>query len=157
VAIAQKLLNKIDLRLSYVGRLGSRGNRESVYQFVAADDGRDSIFKKWLNRELVSVTHNINVLTQVTDTTSPSILPTNDHCGGLDGRENPTDSWWQQVKSYTTLVMERVKDGVEAVKEFLSTLSSDERWGVMVAFEEAQPQLFGQLVAAASDWEHWMG
>ncbi|WP_322746152.1 plasmid replication protein, CyRepA1 family, partial [Nostoc sp. LEGE 06077] len=55
VAIAQKLLDKIDLRLSYVGRLGPRGKRECVYKFVAPGDGRDRIFKQWLSRELVSV------------------------------------------------------------------------------------------------------
>ncbi|MBD2439782.1 hypothetical protein [Nostoc sp. FACHB-110] len=53
--------------------------------------------------------------------------------------------------------MERVESGVEAAKEFLSTLSSDERWGVMVAFEEQEPVMFGQLVAAAPDWVNWMG
>ncbi|WP_308189193.1 hypothetical protein [Nostoc mirabile] len=45
IAIAQKLLEKIDLRLDYVGRLGSRENRECVYQFVPPDDERDSIFR----------------------------------------------------------------------------------------------------------------
>ncbi|RCJ41897.1 hypothetical protein A6770_35945 [Nostoc minutum NIES-26] len=57
--IAQKLLNKIDLRLSYVGRLGQRCKRECVYKFVGTDDGRDRIFSGWLNRELVSVTNNL--------------------------------------------------------------------------------------------------
>ncbi len=68
VAIAQKLLDKIDLRLSYIGRLGPKGKRECVYQFVPPDDERDSIFQKWLNRELVSVTNNIELTTQVADT-----------------------------------------------------------------------------------------
>ncbi|MEH2297582.1 MAG: hypothetical protein V7K88_00505 [Nostoc sp.] len=36
--IAQKLLEKIDLKLDYLGRLGSRDNRECVYRFVAPDD-----------------------------------------------------------------------------------------------------------------------
>ncbi|BBD63197.1 hypothetical protein NIES2109_60470 (plasmid) [Nostoc sp. HK-01] len=121
VGIAQKLLDKIDLRLSYMGRLGPRGNRESVYQFVASDDGRDSIFKKWLNRELVSVTSNIDLITLITDTTS---LPSNQDMGG---QENLSDSWWEQVKSYAAGFMERVKDGVGAVKEFLSTFTLDER------------------------------
>lgn len=78
VAIAQKLLNKFDLRLSYVGRLGPRGKRESVYQFVVPDDGRSCIFEKWLRRNeladktiancLVSVTNNIELQTRVSDT-----------------------------------------------------------------------------------------
>ncbi|MEH1823658.1 MAG: hypothetical protein V7L31_32070 [Nostoc sp.] len=38
IAIAQKLLAKIDLKLDYVGRLGKRENRECVYQFVPVDD-----------------------------------------------------------------------------------------------------------------------
>ncbi|WP_265276771.1 plasmid replication protein, CyRepA1 family [Nostoc sp. KVJ3] len=91
IAIAQKLLDKIDLRLSYIGRLGPRGKRECVYKFVTPNDGRDCIFKQWLSRELVSVSSNINVPTPITDTTS---LPSNEDMGG---QENPTDSWWQQV------------------------------------------------------------
>ncbi|MGF2037259.1 MAG: hypothetical protein RMZ43_018385 [Nostoc sp. CmiVER01] len=65
IAIAQKLLAKIDLKLDYVGRLGKRENRECVYRFVPVDDQRDSIFGQWLNRdelfqnELVSVRNNI--------------------------------------------------------------------------------------------------
>ncbi|MBD2479589.1 plasmid replication protein, CyRepA1 family [Anabaena sp. FACHB-83] len=147
VAIAQKLLNKIDLRLSYVGRLGPRGKRECVYKFVAADDGRSGIFSRWLSRELVSVTPNIDLTTSITDTTP---LPSNED---MEGQEA---SWWQQVKSYVAGLRERVESGVDAVKEFLSTLTLDERWGVMVAFEEAQPQLFSQLVAEAPDWVQWM-
>jgi len=151
IAIAQKLLSKIDLRLSYVGRLGPRGKRECVYKFVGADDGRDGIFKQWLNRELVSVNNNINVPTLITDTTP---LPSNQDMGG---QENSTDLWWQQVKSQTAKFMERVESGLEAAKEFLSTLTSDERWGVMVEFEEAQPEIFGELVAISPDWVQWMG
>jgi hypothetical protein len=54
IAIAQKLLEKINLRLSYIGRLGPRGHRECVYQFVPADDGRDFIFRQWLSRDEAS-------------------------------------------------------------------------------------------------------
>ncbi|MBD2302836.1 plasmid replication protein, CyRepA1 family [Nostoc sp. FACHB-190] len=151
VAIVQKLLGKIDLRLSYVGRLGERGKRECVYKFVGPDDGRDGIFEKWLNRELVSVTSNINVPTPITYTTP---LPSNQD---MEGQESSTDSWWRQVKSYAAGFMERVKDDVESIKEFLSTLTSDERWGVMLAFEEAQPEVFGELVAQAPEWVTWMG
>ncbi|MBD2255502.1 hypothetical protein [Nostoc parmelioides] len=75
----------------------------------------------------------------------------------MDGQENPCDSWWGQVKYYATLALERVTYGVKSLKEFLSTLSSDERWGVMMAIDEQQPQLFGQLVAQVPDWVAWMG
>ncbi|MBD2255861.1 hypothetical protein H6G14_32360 [Nostoc parmelioides FACHB-3921] len=166
IAIAQKLLGKIDLRLSYVGRLGSRSHRESVYKFVASDDGRDVIFKRWFGRdeqsncESVSVTKNIDITTPVVDTTPLSNLPTNQHEGhslGDGGEDNPVDSWWGQVKSYATLAMSRVTHGVDAVKQFLSTLNSDERWGVMMAIDEQEPQVFEQLVEAVPDWVTWMG
>ncbi|MBW4457550.1 MAG: hypothetical protein KME55_35590 [Nostoc indistinguendum CM1-VF10] len=80
IAIAQKLLAKIDLKLDYVGRLGKRENRECVYQFIAPDDQRDSIFEQWLNRdelfqnELVSVSNNISTITPVIDTQSQDTL-----------------------------------------------------------------------------------
>jgi hypothetical protein len=106
----------------------------------------------------VSVTNNINVPIQVGDTSSPYNLPTNgsNNLGDMNGQDNPIDLWWQQVKSYAALAMERLKNGVEAVKEFLSSLTTDERWGVMLAFEEAQPQMFSQLVAEAPNWVEWM-
>ncbi|ABA24784.1 conserved hypothetical protein (plasmid) [Trichormus variabilis ATCC 29413] len=75
----------------------------------------------------------------------------------MDGQDNLTDSWWGQVKSYATLAMSRVTHGVDAVKQFLSTLNSDERWGVMMAIDEQEPQVFEQLVEAVPDWVTWMG
>jgi hypothetical protein len=98
----------------------------------------------------VSVTPTIDLTTPITDTTS---LPSNQD---MEGQENSTHSWWQQVKCYAAGFMKCVESGVEAAKEFLSTLTSDERWGVMVAFEEAQPQMFGQLVAEVPGWIEWM-
>ncbi|MEH2071477.1 MAG: hypothetical protein V7K47_25560 [Nostoc sp.] len=41
-----------------------------MYKFVPPDDGRDAIFDSWLNRELVSVTNNIDLPIQVSDTSS---------------------------------------------------------------------------------------
>ncbi|MBD2505588.1 hypothetical protein H6G83_34205 [Anabaena azotica FACHB-119] len=75
----------------------------------------------------------------------------------MDGQENPSDLWWRQVKKYAQLAMERVTHGVDAVKQFLSTLSSDERWGVMVAIDQQEPQVFEELTAIAPDWGTWMG
>jgi hypothetical protein len=43
------------------------------------------------------------------------------------------------------------------VKELLSTLTSDQRWGVMLEFEEVESEKFGQLIASAPDWVEWMG
>jgi hypothetical protein len=91
---------------------------------------------------------------------APSNPPTNligdNNCGGMDGQQNPCDSWWGQVKYYATLAMERVALGVDAFRQFLSTLSSDERWGVMMAIDEQAPVMFEQLVAQVPDWVAWM-
>ncbi|MBD2492110.1 plasmid replication protein, CyRepA1 family [Aulosira sp. FACHB-615] len=89
---------------------------------------------------------------------TPPIIEDGSHnWEGVDGQENPTDSWWRQVKSYTARLIEQVEMGVDTVQEFFSTLTSDERWGVMVQMEENQPQMFSQLVAEAPDWVEWMG
>jgi hypothetical protein len=50
IAIIQKLLSQMGLKLTYVGRMGSRGQRERVYQFVEAQDGRDVIYQGWEKR-----------------------------------------------------------------------------------------------------------
>jgi hypothetical protein len=50
IAIIQKLLSKLGLKLTYVGRMGSREKRERVYQFLEAQDGRDVIYQQWQNR-----------------------------------------------------------------------------------------------------------
>lgn len=50
IAIIQKLLSKLGLKLTYVGRMGSRDNRERVYEFVKPKDGRDAIYQGWQSR-----------------------------------------------------------------------------------------------------------
>ncbi|MCG6138282.1 MAG: hypothetical protein MET45_27270 [Nostoc sp. LLA-1] len=67
------------------------------------------------------------------------------------------DSWWKRVKYYAQLVAHKVESGVEVVKQILSTLTSDQRWGVMLEFEEVCPEGFARLVADAPDWVEWMG
>lgn len=76
--------------------------------------------------------------------------------GGMDTEAKLSDSWWKRVKYYARLAIERVECGVDAVKELLSTLTIDERWGVMLEFEDAYPQKFAQLVADAPQWTEWM-
>ncbi|MBC1220771.1 hypothetical protein GNF10_33515 [Nostoc sp. UCD121] len=66
------------------------------------------------------------------------------------------DSWWKRVKYYAQLAIERVENGVDAVKELLSKLTSDERCGVMLEFEDASPDKFAQLLADAPHWVEWM-
>jgi hypothetical protein len=112
IAIAQKLLAKIDLKLDYVGRLGKRENRECVYQFVAPNDRRDSIFGQWLNRDeafsrdSMSVTNNIVLPTQGIDTTSQileKVVP------------NPQVQAWKGLKL-------KLQQGLDSAGRFYSEL-----------------------------------
>ncbi len=50
VAIIQKLLSKLGLKLTYVSRIGSRDKRERVYEFVPPKDGREVIYQGWEKR-----------------------------------------------------------------------------------------------------------
>lgn len=54
IAIAQKFLKKLGLKLSCIGRFGSRKHRERVYGFVPPQDERLVIFQGWLNRDEAS-------------------------------------------------------------------------------------------------------
>ena len=51
IKIAQKLLSLLGLKLTYIGRLGSREQRERVYVFELCNDGREEIFASWLQRD----------------------------------------------------------------------------------------------------------
>jgi hypothetical protein len=50
IAIVQNLLSKLGLKLTYVGRMGSREKRERVYQFIQPQDERDAVYQQWENR-----------------------------------------------------------------------------------------------------------
>ncbi len=54
IAIAQKLLGKLGLKLTFVGRFGSRGNQQRVYTFELPTDKRDNVMQKWLERDVVT-------------------------------------------------------------------------------------------------------
>jgi hypothetical protein len=111
-------------------------------------------------RSLLQCISNIDITSPVVDTSSLSTLPINQDEGhnlGDSGQDNTVDLWWQQVKSYATLAMERVAHGVDAVKQCLSTLTSDERSCVMMAIDEQEPQVFEKLTVIAPDWVTWMG
>ncbi|WP_431356849.1 plasmid replication protein, CyRepA1 family [Komarekiella delphini-convector] len=77
--------------------------------------------------------------------------------GGVAQDESLSNEWWKRVKYYTKLVAQKIDQGVGMIQELLSTLTSDERWGVMVEFEEVCPDGFAQLVASAPQWVAWMG
>ncbi|MBW4458126.1 MAG: hypothetical protein KME55_39020 [Nostoc indistinguendum CM1-VF10] len=70
----------------------------------------------------------------------------------MDTEAELSDSWWERVKYYAHLAIERVEHGIDTVKELLSTLTIDERWGVILKFEDIEPEKFGQLIAKAPDW-----
>ncbi|MBD2512809.1 hypothetical protein H6G91_37485 [Nostoc muscorum FACHB-395] len=140
VAIAQKLLAKIDLKLNYIGRLGKREKRECVYQFVAPDDQRDSIFGQWLNRdeglnrELVSVTNNIVLSTPVIDTTS-EILE--------EVVSSPQGQAWKGLKL-------KIQQGLDSAGSFYNELVS--KVGEAVGVADGEPywnRCLGQ-------WQVWV-
>ncbi|MHC5747918.1 MAG: plasmid replication protein, CyRepA1 family [Nostoc sp.] len=139
IAIAQKLLAKIDLKLDYIGRLGSRENRECVYRFVAPDDQRDSIFGQWLNRDeafsrdSVSVTNNIELQTPGIDTESLDIPQTLDE--GVQG--------WKGLKLKMHL-------GLDSAGRFYTELVS--KVGEAVGVADSQPYWNAYL----GQWQVWV-
>lgn len=143
MAIAQKLLAKIDLKLDYVGRLGKRENRECVYQFVALDDQRDSIFGQWLNRdeasysESVSVTNNIELQTLITGTISHDIPQT------LNQVESPAIQGWKGLKL-------KMRLGLDSVGKFYQQLVSKE--GEAVGIADGEPYWNAYL----GQWQVWV-
>ncbi len=143
VAIAQKLLAKIDLKLDYVGRLGKRENRECVYRFVAPNDERDSIFGQWLNRdelflsESVSVMNNISTTTPVIDTQSQDIPQT------LTPVESPVTQGWKGLKL-------KMRQGMDCAGSFYTELIST--IGSAVGVADGEPYWNGYL----GQWQVWV-
>jgi hypothetical protein len=143
IAIAQKLLAKIDLKLDYVGRLGKRENRECVYQFVAPDDQRDSIFGQWLNRDeafsrdSVSVSNNISTTTPVIDTTPQDIPQT------LTPVESSTVQGWKGLKL-------KLQQGLDSAGSFYQQLVST--IGEAVGVADGEPYWNGYL----GQWQVWV-
>ncbi|QFS51425.1 plasmid replication protein, CyRepA1 family [Nostoc sphaeroides] len=169
IAIAQKLLAKIDLKLDYVGRLGKRENRECVYQFVAPDDQRDSIFGQWLNRdelfsrESVSVTNNIVLSTPVIDTTSQLIPKNTDLVSATNNiditiqltdtsQSNPLSL--NQVESPVTLGWKGLKlklqQGLDSAGQFYTELVS--QVGNAIGVADGEPYWNGYL----GQWQVWV-
>ncbi|MBD2650011.1 hypothetical protein [Nostoc foliaceum] len=134
IAIAQKLLAKIDLKLNYVGRLGKRENRECVYRFVAPDDQRNSIFGQWLNRDeafsrdSVSVTNNIELQTPGIDTTSQILLE--------EVVSNPQGQAWKGLKL-------KLQQGLDSAGHFYSELVS--AVGAAIGVADGEPYWNGYL------------
>jgi hypothetical protein len=51
IKVVQKLLGKVGQRLTYDRREGPRGDRQRVYRYTPAKDGRNEIFTAWLERD----------------------------------------------------------------------------------------------------------
>ncbi|WP_229501033.1 hypothetical protein [Nostoc mirabile] len=137
IAIAQKLLDKVDLRLSYIGRLGPRGKRECIYQFLPPDDERDAIFDSWLsrdevlNRESVSVTNNIDIQTQVSDTHD------------IPQTFNEAAQGWKGLKL-------KLRQGLESAGQFYQQLVST--IGTAVGVADGEPYWNSYL----NQWQVWV-
>ncbi len=156
IAIAQKLLAKIDLKLDYVGRLGARENRQCVYQFVPPNDDRDLIFRQWLSRdevsqqESVSVT-NIDIITPVTDTTSHN----SDLVSGSNNVELQThvtdthDIPQTLIQGWKGLKL-RLQQGLESADRFYTELVS--RIGEAVGIADGEPY----WNACVGQWQVWV-
>ncbi len=131
------------MKLDYIGRLGKRENRECVYRFVAPDDERDLIFGQWLNRdeasqsELVSATNNIDITTQVIDTTPIDIPQT------VTQVENPIVQGWKGLKL-------KMREGLDSAGRFYNQLVSTK--GSAVGVADCEPYWNGYL----GQWQIWV-
>ena len=79
IKIAQKLLSLLGLKLTYVGRLGSREQRERVYCFEFYDDGREEIFQSWLQRDKALAQANSVDNLEISDLTTVSTIGKNNY------------------------------------------------------------------------------
>ena len=130
------------MKLDYVGRLGSREKRECVYQFVAPDNERDSIFGQWLNRdelflsESVSVTNNIELQTPGIDTESLDIPQT-------FTQEDPEVLGWKGLKL-------KMREGLDSAGRFYTELVS--QVGEAVGIADGEPYWNRYL----NQWQVWV-
>lgn len=77
IAIAQKLLSKLGLKLTYLRREGSDGSRQRVYGYTAPDDGRDEVFAAWTARDEVALAAVALAAEAVTASTPVTSTPGN--------------------------------------------------------------------------------
>jgi hypothetical protein len=120
---------------------------------------REDREKKRQSEQAQNAAHKARMQTQY-GINAPSTPPLNkdgsNNWGGVDTEKELSDSWWERVKYYAQLAIERVQYGVESVKELLSTLTIDQRWGVILEFEDIDPSKFAQFVTDAPQWTEWM-
>lgn len=51
IAIAQNILDKCGLSLTYLGRKGARGQQQRYYKYIPSADGRSQVFAAWFARD----------------------------------------------------------------------------------------------------------
>ncbi|MEH1765663.1 MAG: hypothetical protein V7K76_06485 [Nostoc sp.] len=154
------------MKLDYVGRLGKRENRECVYQFVAPDDERDSIFGQWFNRDelfsrdSVSVSNNKDIQTPVIDTTSQLIPKNTELVSGTNSIDITTpviDTTSHHIpQTSDSEVLEwkglklKMQQGLDSVDKFYQQLVS--QVGSAVGIADGEPYWNAYL----GQWQIWV-
>lgn len=65
IKIVQKLLSFLGLKLTCIGRLGSRGHRERAYTYEPPNDDRSEIFAHWLQRDSAFIQTESNTVSNL--------------------------------------------------------------------------------------------
>jgi hypothetical protein len=78
IAIAQKLLSKIGVKLEYLRREGCDGNRQRVYGYTAPIDGREEVFAAWIARDEVAAVNFTSTPDNKEITTCPTSVTQTD-------------------------------------------------------------------------------
>ncbi len=87
--------------------------------------------------------------------TPPPILNVIHPGGGGETDDKTADSWVKQLLSFVLPVFNRLANGIEIIKQLLSTLPCDERLLAMVNFEESNPDKFALLNTVEPNWVEW--
>jgi hypothetical protein len=148
-------------------RLGKRGQRYRCYYLNPEDvafaqqvlahrqQQRENRERKRLEQEQKNAAHaaRMRVMYGVDEHSLVSTPPRNvEHKkGGMD-TNSQNETWWSRVRDYAHLLMEGFEYGIETIKELLTTLTADERWGVMLEWENLDFQGFTQFIELRPDW-----
>lgn len=95
ITILKRILKKLGLELDRIGRDGS-GERHYVYQVIGFEDGRQDIFKVWLDRDIQKLTKSENVSLEYKTSTSTSTfskyIENEISDGQTDGQKTPANT-----------------------------------------------------------------
>ncbi|MBW4595476.1 MAG: DUF3854 domain-containing protein [Brasilonema angustatum HA4187-MV1] len=65
------------------------------------------------------------------------------------------ESWWNKVKAVAQQAWTLLGDGIEQLKEMLASLTSEERWGVMLTLDDMDSAGFAKFTTQFPEWERW--